>query len=222
MTKKDIKKNIKKVGCMLVSLFLMGITGLFISLGELNARYETKGRTIGILSGEVLKLKYRIDDNKQKIANYLYMEYKTNAFSKRFPEFSSILDVIYKKSFLYGFKPALVLGIIKVESDYNPRAVSYRGAYGLMQVNLEVWKNELGIDRKLIFDIAYNIDTGLKILKKYYDMTDGNIKRAIHLYNNGYKYNNTAYTTKVDSAVLSFSSQAPMSTVGTMEPLMGY
>jgi soluble lytic murein transglycosylase-like protein len=115
------------------------------------------------------------------------------------------LDTVYRQGFKYGFKPDLVLGIIKVESNYNPKAVSYKGAYGLMQINLGVWKDELNIDVGRIFDIAYNIDTGLRILKQYYEETRGNIKLALHFYNNGYKYNNTAYAVKVDSAALSFN-----------------
>jgi soluble lytic murein transglycosylase-like protein len=214
-----VKQNVKKFGYILVSLFFIGITGLFLSLGQLNARYENKGRVLEVLSNHVLKLKNQVDVNKQKIADYDFMRYKSIAFSSRYPEFSYILDTVYQKSSQFGFKPNLVLGIIKVESDYNPRAVSYKGAYGLMQVNMGVWRNELNLDERRIFDVAYNLDKGLKILKKYYDLTRGNLARALHLYNNGYLYNNTSYIAKVDSAMIKISTPSSVAPGASMEPM---
>jgi len=200
-----VRKNIKKVACLLVGLFLVGLTGLFIALGELNARYEKTHQVLSVLSNQVLKLHYKVDNSREKIANYDFMEYKTNAFSARYPDFAYIVDTVYDKSLQYGFRPDLVLGIVKVESDYEPTAVSFRGAYGLMQVNLAVWREVMNIDDSRIFDVAYNIDLGLRILKQYYEETGGNMKQALHLYNNGYLYNNTAYAEKVNSAMLSLS-----------------
>ncbi|UCH98098.1 MAG: lytic transglycosylase domain-containing protein, partial [Candidatus Aminicenantes bacterium] len=75
-----------------------------------------------------------------------------------------------------------------------------------MQVNLAVWRGPLNINENRIFDVEYNIDLGLQVLKHYYEETNGNLKLALHLYNNGYLYNNTSYTVKVDSAVQSLGS----------------
>jgi soluble lytic murein transglycosylase-like protein len=77
-------------------------------------------------------------------------------------------------------------------------------------VNFSVWKNELSIDKKRIFDIDYNIELGLQILKRYYQESKGNIFRALHLYNNGYRYNNLSYVSKVKSQLGKFSLSAPM------------
>lgn len=200
-----VRKNIKKFACLLAGLLLIGLSGFFMALTQWNANYEKRYRTLGILTNHVLKLQYAIDGNKQKLANYDYMAFKTHAFTKRYPSYSFIVDEVYKKSHQYGFKPDLVMGMIKVESAYNPTAVSYKGAYGLMQINLAVWKDELSIDSQRIFEVAYNIDLGLQILKRYYMESRGNMARALHLYNNGYLYNNTAYAGKVDSAMLTFT-----------------
>lgn len=200
-----VKKNIKKFSLLLLALFFMGVTGVFMALPQLNAKYAKKHRIVKILSDHVLQLQHKLDISEQKITDYDFLAFKTNAFSKRYSNLSYILDTVYNKSFQYGFQPDLVLGVIQVESNYEPTAVSNRGAYGLMQVNLAVWRNELGIDENRIFDVAYNIDLGLKILRQYYDESGGNMKRALHLYNNGYKYNNTSYTGKVDSAVFALN-----------------
>jgi soluble lytic murein transglycosylase-like protein len=201
----SVRKNIKLFSYLLVGLFFTGLTGLFIALVDMNARYEKKQQILGVLSNQVLKLQYKVDESRQKVADYDFMQYKTNAFSARYPQFAYIVDTVYDKSLQYGFRPDLVLGIVKVESAYNPTAVSYMGAYGLMQVNLSVWRDELNIDENRIFDVAYNVDLGLQILKQYYHEAGGNMKRALHLYNNGYLYNNTAYPSKVDSAMVSLA-----------------
>jgi soluble lytic murein transglycosylase-like protein len=73
-----------------------------------------------------------------------------------------------------------------------------------MQVMLPVWREELAIDESRVFEVEYNIDLGLQILKQYYEESRGNMRMALHLYNNGYKYNNTAYPDQVSSAVLAF------------------
>jgi len=200
-----VKRNMKILGSVLAGLVLIGLIGLFITLGELNARYEKQGRVIDVLHTHAQMLQARVDIHKIKIERFNRMEFKNSAFASRYPVFTGILDSIYTRSNEYGFKPELVYSLAKIESDLNPNAVSYRGAYGLMQVNLGVWKNELNIDSRKIFDVDYNINTGLKILKKYSEITKGNMKKAVHLYNNGYRYNNTAYVVRVDSAVRSFS-----------------
>ena len=68
-----------------------------------------------------------------------------------------------------------------------------------MQINYSVWKNELAINFRKIFDIEYNIDLGLQVLKRYYRKTGGDLLRTLHLYNNGYLHNNEKYKYKVIS-----------------------
>lgn len=199
-----MKKNIRKFGVLIICLFCLGLSGFFIGLVEVDRTYSKNKENINILVNEVMRLDKTMENNAQKLEQYAFMEYKVNAFAKRYALYSDILDAVYKKSSQYGFEPELVLGIVQVESNFNPSAVSYVGAVGLMQVNLPVWRNELSIDDDRVFDVEYNIDLGLQILKRYYDEVNGNLKMALHLYNNGYKYNNTSYADKVGSAVMAF------------------
>ncbi len=199
-----VRKNIKRFSIILSALFFIGLSGFFYGLIEINDIYVKDKIEIVSLKKDLAKFREEGKLKDLKLTNYDFMEYKINAFSTRYPIYSDILDSVYRKSDEYNFKPELVLSIIQVESNFNPKAISYRGAYGLMQINLAVWEDELKINRNKIFDIDYNIDLGLKVLKIYYDET-GNLKRAIHLYNNGYKYNNLAYTEKVDTTLTMFS-----------------
>ena len=131
-----------------------------------------------------------------------FLKYRDTVVRKKYPVFSKIVDVVYNKSKQYGFNPNLILSLIQIESNFRPQAVSSRGAYGLMQINYMVWKDELDINSTQIFDIEYNIDLGLQILKRYHEKSGGDLLRALHLYNNGYLHDNQKYKHKVVSSVV--------------------
>ncbi len=198
--KRLIKKNLKKSLILIISLFIIGLFGLFKGASEFNRQYDVNSYYLKIISKKATELTEQVNINKKKLDQYKYMEFKVNAFNKKYPMFSKILDTTYIKSQKYGFHPNLILGMMQVESDFNPKAMSHKGAYGLMQINYFAWKDELSIDKNRIFDIDYNIELGLEVLKRYYNESNGNIFRALFLYNNGYKYNNTMYPKKVKAS----------------------
>ncbi len=153
------------------------------------------------LSESIKKKDNEIERLNKKAGEFSLVSYRDDVIKKKYPAISKIIEVVYYKSEKYGFNPDLILSLIHTESSFRPKVVSSQGAYGLMQVNFSVWKDELQLDSSKIFDIEYNIEMGLKILKRYYDKSNGDIMRALHLYNNGYRYNNTKYNKKVISTI---------------------
>jgi soluble lytic murein transglycosylase-like protein len=79
---------------------------------------------------------------------------------------------------------ALVKAIIMVESGYNPKAISKRGAKGFMQLMPDT-AEELNV--KDIFNPYQNINGGVRYFKKLYDRFNGDIKLALAAYNAGSK-----------------------------------
>jgi len=86
--------------------------------------------------------------------------------------------------------PYLVLAVIQVESEFSPKAVSRKGAIGLMQVmpgTAEFVAKEMGMPyngRKSLYDPFINVKLGihyLSILADRYDSTEN----ALEAYNNG-------------------------------------
>jgi soluble lytic murein transglycosylase-like protein len=201
-------KPMKRFAVVLSVLAVLALGSLLAQMVETNRNYERSLAHVSFLQSRLgdaqesmLQLNVERLANEKKYERVALLEYKNATFQKKFPEFSRIVDVAYQKAQRYGFSPYLVLSVIQVESAFNPAAVSAAGAFGLMQVRYSVWKDELGIDRSRIFDIGYNIDLGLRILKQYREIADGNMRRALFLYNNGYKYNNVGYIARVNSSI---------------------
>lgn len=79
---------------------------------------------------------------------------------------------------------ALVRAVIKVESNFNPDAVSHAGALGLMQVMPQT-AGDYGVDdRQQLFDAETNIDVGTRHLKRLL-VKYRNISRALSAYHAG-------------------------------------
>ncbi|HPA73161.1 MAG TPA: lytic transglycosylase domain-containing protein [Spirochaetota bacterium] len=78
--------------------------------------------------------------------------------------------------------PSLVNAVIEAESSYNPRAVSPRGAMGLMQLMPEVAQS-LGVENP--FEPEENIRGGVTHLRRLMDKYRGDYRLALAAYNAG-------------------------------------
>jgi len=82
----------------------------------------------------------------------------------------------------YQIDSKLIHAIIIAESNYNPYAVSKKGAKGIMQLMPSTAKR-YGV--KQIFDPVENIIGGVKYLKDLLEIFDGDLKYALAAYNAG-------------------------------------
>ena len=92
--------------------------------------------------------------------------------------------IIQRVSLRYNIDPALVRAIIMAESQYNPKAVSVKGAMGLMQL-MPVTAKYLGVDD--LFNPEQNIDAGVRHFKWMLKQFDGDVTLALAAYNAGSK-----------------------------------
>ena len=84
----------------------------------------------------------------------------------------------------HSLSPQLIHSVIKVESNYNPYAVSNKGALGLMQLIPETARRFGVAD---VFNPVENIQGGAKYLRYLLDLYDGNYPLALAAYNAGEK-----------------------------------
>jgi hypothetical protein len=90
--------------------------------------------------------------------------------------------VIAESATLYKIPQALVKAVIATESNYNPLAVSERGAIGLMQLMPQTAK-EMYVDDP--FDPVQNIYGGTRYLRVLVNQFDGDLVKVVAAYNAG-------------------------------------
>ena len=78
--------------------------------------------------------------------------------------------------------PALVNAVIQTESNWNPYAVSSKGAFGLMQL-LPSTAERYGVGD--VFDPVQNVNGGTRYLRDLLDRFHGDLKKSLAAYNAG-------------------------------------
>ncbi|MGD9083009.1 MAG: lytic transglycosylase domain-containing protein [Desulfobacterales bacterium] len=91
-------------------------------------------------------------------------------------------DLITEASKSHGISFSLLKALIKIESDFNPRAISSAGAIGLMQIMPE---NIKALNIKDPFDPWENIMGGARYLKQLIGRFNGKLPMALAAYNAG-------------------------------------
>jgi len=91
-------------------------------------------------------------------------------------------EMIQAASEKYGVDADLVFSVIAAESNFNPKAISRRGARGLMQL-LPTTATRFGV--KDIFDPGQNIDAGTRYLRDLLKTYQGNMALTLAAYNAG-------------------------------------
>ena len=91
-------------------------------------------------------------------------------------------DIIREHAGRHGLSADLVSAVIQVESAFNPRALSPKGAMGLMQL-MPSTATEYGVQHP--FDPEENIGAGVAYLRRLMDRYDGRVELALAAYNAG-------------------------------------
>ncbi len=98
------------------------------------------------------------------------------------PPAPSLPELVNRASDRHLIDPDLINSVIRAESDFNPKAVSPKGARGLMQL-LPQTASRLGV--KDSFDAGANIEGGTRYLRELLALYNNDLIKALAAYNAG-------------------------------------
>ena len=109
------------------------------------------------------------------------------AYSARFEIPADLAERIEDIARAEGIDPDLAFGLVRVESEFNRRAVSPVGARGLTQLmpSTARYFRVNGTSRHDLFDRDTNLRIGFRYLRTLIDKYDGNVRLALLAYNRG-------------------------------------
>jgi len=93
-------------------------------------------------------------------------------------------EAIFAAAKRYHVNPAVVAAVVRWESAFDPRAISRKGARGLMQL-MPATARRFGVGPEDIFDPARNLDAGVRYLRWLLDRFEGDLPLALAAYNAG-------------------------------------
>ena len=125
-------------------------------------------------------------DMDSRLAYLRWLGEMSTRLKRRKPENMTrveFLETLWYESTRAGLEPALVLGLVQVESGFRKYAISAAGARGYMQV-MPFWARLIGDgDSARLFHMQTNLRFGCVILRHYLDVERGDLFLALGRYN---------------------------------------
>lgn len=152
-------------------VLLLCLLSLGIALqAEIIVKYDKNGNKVITNTPSSAEISQKKVDNQQE-APTIY---------EKIPQ--SYLNKIKKLSQEYDLQEKLILAVAKAESDFNPTAVSRKGAAGIMQL-MKTTAKDYGVNNR--FDIDQNLAAGVKHLKYLHRKYSADLPLVLAAYNAG-------------------------------------
>lgn len=179
--------------------------------------HNTTKRTLGvtkeqlrICESNLLTFKNLDEKNTADIESYILANYKRVSYIVAKEISVRTVELAAK----HGLAVPILMGMMEVESNFGPHAVSKKQARGLMQVRWKVWGDTLKeqgfTDHHQLHQINTGIEAGIIVFRHYMKQNDDNLSKALY----DYVGKSNEYVTKVYSAMGKFVLHG----VSTMTP----
>ena len=130
--------------------------------------------------------KLSFDGTEARLAHLRWLGAMSDRLLRRMPDPQTrveFLQTLWYESKRAGLEPALVLGLVQVESGFRKYAISIVGARGYTQV-MPFWARLIGNgDVSRLFHMQTNLRFGCVILRHYLDLEKGDLYLALGRYN---------------------------------------
>lgn len=182
---KNLKNNIILVSLIISTIFIyimlevrtesvLGkINNIHTKMTEINDKIEN-------LQNDINRLQLTFNTNTNENIIYLKIMILNNQVDEKLAK--DISKYLYKYSKIYDRDPDLILALIKIESNFNPKVISNAGATGLTQI-MPFWKEIFRTDEDFT-----NVETSIKYCMQIlalYEKQYQTIDMALIAYNRG-------------------------------------
>lgn len=107
-------------------------------------------------------------------------------YSSKYGISARMAGKVYDAAIAENIDPVLAFRLVKLESDFNPRAVSPAGALGLTQLMPATARfYQKGLQAKQLFDPDLNLHIGFRYLHSLVEQYHGQMNTALLVYNRG-------------------------------------
>jgi len=192
------KEKLKKMEIYIALLLCI----IFIIGGTNSIKSDIAVKKLIEAQAQIAKLQqyphHMIIKRRNKIIHYVKSKYR------KVPDVvvKKIADEMLALSDKEGVPVPILMGIVSIESGFNPSSASKKLARGLMQVRWDIWKADLKkvLELKSQFDL-HNVKEGLQagiyVFKHYMDKNEGDMSLALY----DYVGKDRTYVTKVCEAI---------------------
>ena len=157
--------------------------------GEAQADVSEEPSVPFYLRGEARRLQEELDETRGNLELAKAQLDRSNRifqYSSRYRIGAELAASILDVALAEGIEPELAFRLVRVESEFNERAVSPVGAVGLTQLMLPTARYfEKGVTREKLFDRETNLRIGFRYLRTLIRQHKGNVPLALLVYNRG-------------------------------------
>ena len=142
-----------------------------------------------MMRGETRRLQAELDEARGNLdlANaQLEKAQRVIKYSAEYGIAADLARTIIDVALAEGIEPDLAFRLVRVESEFNPRAVSPVGALGLTQLMPATARYfQKGVTREQLFEPQTNLRIGFRYLRTLIRQNKGNVQLALLVYNRG-------------------------------------
>lgn len=194
-----------RLATLIVGIVTILIIFLIVILGSIIKQNQSLRKRL-IIKDSIIKSKVNIIESKDKMiieeknvyhfkedcetdCEALLRKHMEIYIKRRYTKTPTIIAKEISKNILffskkYKISPELILGIIEIESMFNPLLESSKGAKGLMQVMPE-WAPKLNLDKvNDLHEIDTGIESGIKVFLIHLNEAKGSISGGLYRYVN--------------------------------------